>query len=50
MYGETSLDIVSQYKYIGLVLNEFLDLGLTANILSDSTGRALGAMIAKPKS
>ena len=49
MYGETSLDIVSQYKYLGLVLNEFLDLEITANILSDSAGRALGAIIAKTK-
>ena len=44
---ETNLDIASQYKYLGLVLNEFLDLGITANILSDSAGRALGALIAK---
>ena len=49
MYGETNLDIVSQYKYLGLVLNEFLDLGITANILSDSAERALGAIIAKTK-
>ena len=49
MYGETNLDIVSQYKYLGLVLNKFLDLGITANILSDSAGRALGAIIAKTK-
>ena len=44
---ETNLAIASQYKYLGLVLNEFLDLGITANILSDSAGRALGALIAK---
>ena len=49
MYGETNLDIVSQSKYLGLVLNEFFDLGITANILSDSAGRALGAIIAKTK-
>ena len=49
MYGETNLDIVSQYKYLGLELNEFLDLGITANIFSDSAGRALDAIIAKTK-
>ena len=46
-FGAINLYIVSQYRYIGLVLNEFIDLGITANILSDSAGYALGTMIAK---
>ena len=50
MYGEIyNIDIVSQYKYLGVVLNEFLDLGITANILSDSAGCAVCAIIAKTK-
>ena len=42
----TNLDIVSEYKYLGLENNGFLHLGITANILSHSTGRAT---IAKTK-
>ena len=50
MYRETyNIDIVSQYKYLGVVLNEFLDLGITANIWSDSAGCAVCAIIAKTK-
>ena len=32
IYGETNLDIVSQYNYLGLVFNEFRGLAITANI------------------
>ena len=47
--GETQLDIVSQYKYLGVILNEFLDYSVTAKFLADSGNRALGALINKYK-
>ena len=47
--GDTQLDIVSQYKYLGVILNEFLDYSVTAKFLADSGNRALGALINKYK-
>ena len=47
MYGTQNVEIVSKYKYLGVVLNEFLDYSLIAETLSDSGKRALGAIYAK---
>ena len=41
------LEIVEEYKYLGLVFNEFYEMGKTVEFLSSSAGRALGAIIAK---
>ena len=45
--GSENLEVVSQYKYLGLVLNEFLDFSITAALLAGSAGRALGAIYSK---
>ena len=44
------LSIVNQYKYLGIILNEFLDYDVTAQVLSDAASRALGSIINKYKS
>ncbi len=41
------LSIQSDYKYLGITLNEHLDLNITVDILSSSATRALGAIINK---
>ncbi len=47
--GETVLCTIEQYKYLGLVLNEFLDFNIAAQVLSDAANRALGSIINKCK-
>ncbi len=47
--GETVLCTIEQYKYLGLVLNDFLDFNIRAQVLSDATNRALGSIINKYK-
>ena len=39
--GSENLEVVSQYKYLGLVLNEFLDFSITAALLAESAGIGL---------
>ena len=48
--GTDQLNIVEQYVYLGLTLTEFLDYNVTAKLVSQSAGRALGLLIAKFKS
>ncbi len=43
--GNTELNIVEQYKYLGIILNEFLDYDVTAQVLSDAANRALVSVI-----
>ncbi len=43
------LEIVSDYKYLGILFNEHLDFTGTAELLANSAGRALGAVINKIK-
>lgn len=47
--GNLSLDYVSHYKYLGLVLHEHLDFNVTAKSVAQSASRALGLVIAKTK-
>jgi len=47
--GDQVIEYVNQYKYLGLVLNEFLDLDVTAKMVAQSASRALGLLIAKVK-
>ncbi len=49
IYGEQNINVVCQYKYQGLILNEHLDYALMAKLLATSTGRALGLLIKKCK-
>ena len=45
--GPTILDIVSEYRYLGIFLNEFVDIGKMATVLAESGSRALGSIIHK---
>ena len=47
--GSESIEVVSQYKYLGLILTEFVDYNVTTKIVSQSAGRALGLLISKDK-
>ena len=49
-YGEEKLEIVRQYKYLGVILDEFLKFEETANTLAGAGGRALGSIISKFRS
>ncbi len=48
--GNTELNIVEHYKYLGIILNEFLDYDVTAQVLSDAANQAFGSVINKYKS
>ena len=47
--GTDSLDFVSQYKYLGVMLDEHLDLSVMVTAVAKSARRALGLLIAKHK-
>ncbi len=41
--------IVTQYKYLGFVIIEFIDYNVVAQIFADAANRALGSVINKYK-
>ncbi len=47
--GECALSVDNQYKYVGVILNEFVNFSITTDILSGAANRALGAIISKYK-
>ena len=47
--GNLSLEIVEEYRYLGIVINEHLKFEHTSTILSEAAGRALGGVISKFK-
>ena len=47
--GNKSIEIVSSYKCLDLVLNKFLDFQITAKVVSQSASHALGLLISKVK-
>ncbi len=47
--GASQIEIVEQYKYLGIIMDSALDFTITAGVLADSAGRALGAVISKFK-
>lgn len=47
--GNLPIQIVEKYKYLGLVLHETLSYDVSATVLADAGGRALGAIINKYK-
>ena len=49
-YNNIPIECVSEYKYLGILLDEHMDFKKTANLLANSAGRALGAVINKVKS
>ncbi len=48
-YGDLPLECVSEYKYLGILLDEHMDFSKTATLLANSAGRALGSVINKVK-
>ena len=49
IYGGETLEIVKEYKYLGIILDEYLNFNTCSKSLADSGGRALGAIISKFK-
>ena len=49
VFGNQEIQVTNQYKYFGVILDEFLDYKVSSNILADAAGRALGAIIGKTK-
>ena len=47
--GPDILEYKDSYKYLGVVLDQFLEFNQTAKILADSAGRALGSLVNKFK-
>ena len=48
-YGQIELKTVSSYKYLGIILDEFLNFDLCTKALATAGGRALGGIISKFK-
>ncbi len=48
-FDNSPLNVVNKYKYLGIILEEHLDFNLTASVLANAAGRALGAVISKFK-
>ncbi len=49
MCGGAPIEITDKYKYLGLVISEHLDYNITAKMVAQAAGRALGLLIAKDK-
>ena len=49
-YGLSDIEIVSQYKYLGIIMDEYLKFDQCTTTLSNAGSRALGAIISKFKS
>ena len=47
--GNVNLEYVNQYKYLGLMISEHLDMKVTADHVAKAASRALGLLIAKSK-
>ncbi len=47
--NNSPLELVSDYKYLGILFNEYLDFTKTAELLASAAGRALGGVINKVK-
>ena len=43
--GDNNLQTRNEYKYLGPVFNEHIDIGQMAHVLANSGNRALGAII-----
>ncbi len=46
-FNNEIVECVDKYKYLGIILNEYLDFNITATILASSASRALGAIYTK---
>ncbi len=45
MFDGSELEIVKQYKYLGVFLDEYLDFNVRANVLAGAARRVLGAVL-----
>ena len=48
-YENSQIEIVNRYKYLGVLLDDYLDFSTTAELLAGAAGRALGAVLTKFK-
>ncbi len=48
-YGDKKVELVTQYKYLGLLLRETLDYKVTASMIAKSAAHALCLLITKSK-
>jgi len=49
-YGvNCNIEICTSYKYLGIILDEYLDFDKCSDVLAESAGRALGSIITKFK-
>lgn len=48
--GHSVIEYASSYVYLGITLTEYLDYSITAKVVAQRAGRALGLLIAKFKS
>ena len=47
--GEVEIKIIEKYKYLGIILDEYLNYNITAETLCSSASRALGALHSKTR-
>ena len=47
MFGDKPIEMVSKYRYLGIIFDENLNFTECATTLADSAGRALGSVISK---
>ena len=45
-----NIEVISQYKYLGIIFQEFMNYDIGAKVLADSASRAFGYIISKFKS
>ena len=44
-FGNTKIEICENYKYLGVVLNEYVDFTETSNVLSEAAGKAFSSLV-----
>ncbi len=48
--GDEVVQVVNRYRYLGLVLTQFMDLNITIRYVAQAAQRVLGELVAKSKS
>ncbi len=48
--GDEVVQVADRYRYLGLVLTQFMDLNITVKYVAPAAQRALGVLVAKGKS
>ncbi len=47
MFNNEIVECVDKYKYLGIILDQYLDFNITATVLASSASRALGSIYTK---